>query len=282
MADEILPPLETEDKMLSGLCYPFWMALPFFILASSKRQDPFLLFHALQGLAVGVVSTVGGTLGLLFLWVIFSSLPSTYTMTSSLIGVFLVMGTLAVGGMAFLLSIFLGWQASTGRFLRLPALGDWCEAKMAQILDLSSAQLLQMARDRELAPDEKVVVLAPVSTPEQLQADMDRWAQVASQNTWWGSNQESKAPEPPVDRPVAPPSRLPTQAAASEVKPWRPNPTPQHPTPTPPRRVESEVKPWRPASAESAPKAKPVSFPSVSRTKEEPQEPKKWWKPKDP
>lgn len=271
--DDILPPLSSEDKMLAGLCYPFWGVVPFFVLASSKREDPFLLFHSMQGLALGLLTTLVSVVGTLFLWITFSSLPTSYLMTSGLIGVFLVFAALAFGAFSFALSIFFGWQASSGRFLRMLGVGDLCEARMASMLGLTAVQLRRLAVDRELIPDEKVTVLQAVSTPEQLQAEMDRWAQpAATAQSWWGAGAQATAPVQP------PPVQPKVQAAAEpvaqpEVRAWKPAQATAQET-------RQEVKPWRPAPAQATPQAKPVSFPSVSR--KEPEEPKKkWWTPKE-
>lgn len=292
--DDILPPLTSEDKMLSGTCYPFWMIVPFFVLASSKRNDPFLAFHALQGLAVGVVSSLLSVAGLLIVWVIFSSLPTSYIMTSGLIGVVLLIGAMAFGAISFGLSIFLGWQASSGRFLRMAGIGDWCEAKMASLLGLTAKQLRQIAVDRELVPEEKVTIIAPVSTPEQLSAEMDRWAQ---QPNWWGSSAPAAPLHTPeaASTPVSPPPPPPPAPPAREATPWRP-PVAEAPTarsmpteaPHRPSNLEApetkthtpEVKPWRPASATPQPQTKPVSFPSVKKREAE-EKPQKWWAPEN-
>lgn len=289
--DDILPPLSTEDKMLAGLCYPFWMCIPFFVLASSKREDPFLLFHSMQGLALGLLSSLVSILGVLFLWITFSSLPTSWMMTSGLVGVVLVLAALGFGALCFGMSIFFGWQASSGKFLRAIGVGDLCEAKMASMLNLSAAQLRALAVDRELVPDEKVVVLQAVSTPEQMQAEMDRWAQpAATAESWWGAKAAPEQVRPAVQQPMDTPVRQPAQpvrpAAQTqpqqrpvqpEVRAWKPasaNPTP---APAPPEK--GEVKPWRPQPAQPTPQAKPVSFPSVSREPEP--EKKKWWAPKE-
>lgn len=298
--DDILPPLSSEDKMMAGSCYPFWPVIPVFVLLSSKRQDPFLAFHAVQALAVGVMTSILSVVGLFLLWVSYSSLPTSWMITSGAIGAVLMLAALAFGGFCFLAQIFLGWQASSGRFLRIAGLGDLCEARMASLLGLTAAQLRQLAVDRELMPDEKITVLAPVSTPEQMQAEMDRWAQPAAQaQTWWGkSNSQPQAqvqaeaaevnwqPEPEPVRPPQPvrqpaPPQRPAAATQPEVKPWRPAAASQPPAPPQPpaRPASGEVKPWRPAPAQQTPAARPVSFPSVAR--EAPEEKKKWWAPKE-
>lgn len=290
--DDILPPLSSEDKMMAGSCYPLWPVVPAFVLLSSKRQDPFLAFHAVQALAVGLTTSVLSVVGLFLLWISYSSLPTSWMMTSGAIGVVLMLAALAFGAFCFLAQIFLGWQASSGRFLRVAGLGDLCEARMASLLGLSALQLRQLAVDRELVPDEKITVLAPVATPEQMQAEMDRWAQPAAQaQTWWGKGQaqvpaqvQAQATEvdwQPEPEPVrqAPPPQRPAAVQQPEVKPWRPAAAQTPPTPPQPAARPGEVKPWRPAQAQQTPAARPVSFPSVSR--EAPEEKKKWWTPKE-
>lgn len=281
--------------MLAGLCYPFWMCVPFFVLASSKREDPFLLFHAMQGLALGLLSCLVSILGILFLWLAFSSLPTSYIMASGLIGVVLVMAALGFGALCFGIAIFFGWQASSGRFLRAIGVGDLCEAKMASMLNLTAAQLRALAVDRELVPEDKVVVLQAVSTPEQLAAEMERWAQPpAVAESWWGAKNPQAAtpapaqpqrpveirpqPAPPEARPAATAQPVRPPAATQpqpEVRAWKPASASVAPPPPP---EKGEVKPWRPQPAQATPQAKPVSFPSVSR-EEEPK--KKWWAPKE-
>lgn len=225
LADEVLPPLTTEDKMLSGLCYPFWMAVPWFVLASPKREDPFLCFHALQGLALGVAGTVLTLVSLPFLWLMFNSLPTTYTMTAGFLGVFILAAALAWMGVSFAVLIFMGWQASSGRFLRFPALGEWCEARVGKLLDVDAERLHQLAVDRELEPEEKVTVIAAIHTPEQLAAEVDQWAKPLPAS-WWGGDSaaadparaplaQTQAVEPP--RTAGEPSRVQfPQAAPAE------------------------------------------------------------------
>ena len=280
--DDFLPPLTTEDKMLSGLCYPFWMFTPPFVLASSKREDPFLLFHALQGVALGVLSTLVTCFGMVAMWVAFSCLPTSSVYFGAL-GMMLLMGFLAFGGLLFGVSIFYGWQASSGRFTRIPGLGDLCEGRMALMLDLHPDQLRRLAVDRELVPEEKVTIIAPVSTPEQLAAEMDRWAQMppgvaplpqapstptptpaaGKSANWWGSKEARPATPPP------PAQQRP--AAVNEARPWKP--------PTAEKRSTPEVKPWQAPPA--TPQARPVSFPSVKRAEPAEEKPKKWWLPKE-
>lgn len=134
---DILPPLSEEDRMLSGLCYPFWPVVPPLVLLSSRRAEPFVHFHALQGLALGVLSTVGTVLLALAVWLTLMVLPGSSPAFSGIVG----LGIFGFGLFAlfFYLSFLLytAWRAASGRFLRLPFLGGWAEARMQAHLGLS-------------------------------------------------------------------------------------------------------------------------------------------------
>jgi uncharacterized membrane protein len=301
--DEVLPPLSSEDKMLSGVCYPFWMAVPWFVLFSPKREDPFLTFHAIQALVLGLLGTVVSVLALPLVWAILSSVNTNHTMAAGLLGMFFTFGALIWGGLLFGICIFMGWQASTGRFLRFPGVGEWCEQKMARILQVDAQRLREMAVDRELEVENRITVIQAIPTPEQFSAEMDRWA------TAQPVAQQPLVPPPPVEpaaEPVLPSPFAPRQRPAAELsRPRTHEPRPAdltRPRPGEPRpetikpQTEAEIRPWRPAAAEPArepevkpwrpattPQAKPVNFPAVSRPSQEQraEEKGKWWKPKD-
>jgi uncharacterized membrane protein len=301
LADEVLPPLTTEDKMLSGLCYPFWVAVPWFVLASPKREDPFLCFHALQGLALGVAGTILTVVSLPFLWLMFNSLPTTYTMTAGFLGVFILAAALAWMGVSFAVLIFMGWQASSGRFLRFPWLGEFCEARVGKLLDVDAERLHQLAVDRELEPEEKVTVIAAIHTPEQLQAEVDQWAKPLPAS-WWGGEQKTPAeaavpPSVPPRAAAAEPARVqfPQANPAPAAEPSRVQFPPAHPpTAAQPSRVQfpaaqaparpggappaaqrpaadGEARPWRPAAA--APPSPPAAPPRPAEPEVKPWRP---------
>lgn len=126
----ILPPYQENDRMLSGLAYPLW---PFFcplILLGFRREEPFVHFHALQALALGVLSLGAALLlflaSFLFLWL----LPSSFITFSGVAGLtlFITLGFVLFFWLSFI--IYLAWQASSGQFLRLPFVGKWAEEKM--------------------------------------------------------------------------------------------------------------------------------------------------------
>lgn len=129
---EILPPISDEDKMLSGLSYPLWPIAPPFVLLSSKRRDPFLQFHALQGLGYGVAASFLTVLLSMGIWVLFQILPSGSTFVAGFLGIAIFCAGLAAFLVLFLSSLFLGWRASAGEMIRLPVIGEWAEARVVQ------------------------------------------------------------------------------------------------------------------------------------------------------
>ena len=135
---EILPPLSEEDRMLAGLGYPFWPVVPPLVLLSSRREEPFVHFHALQALALGLVSTGGGLLLALFTWLVLKVLPGSSPTFSGVVG----LGVFAFGFFSVLFYFgflfFTAWRAAAGRFLRLPFLGAWAEARMQARLGLTA------------------------------------------------------------------------------------------------------------------------------------------------
>jgi uncharacterized membrane protein len=116
--------------MLAGLPYVVWPIGSLFILASRKKEDAFLHYHAVQGLLAGGIM-VAFVLGLLLtLFVGFRVMPGS----ASYLPAFFGLGTLFVGGGVtlgvFLTAVFLGWRATEGEMIRIPFLGDYAEEKM--------------------------------------------------------------------------------------------------------------------------------------------------------
>lgn len=135
---DILPPLSEEDRMISGLCYPFWLLVPPLVLLGSRREEPFVHFHALQSLALGAVSTVGTFLLVGLVWAVMVILPGSNPMVSGVVGVsvFILGFFLLFFYLTFL--FYTAWRAASGRFLRLPFLGGWAEARMQAALGLTA------------------------------------------------------------------------------------------------------------------------------------------------
>lgn len=134
---DVLPPLSEEDRMLSGLCYPFWPVVSPLVLFGSRREEPFVHFHALQAVALGLASLAGAAAMALGLWVVFQVLPGTAPTFSGLVGVGAFVGGLFVSLFYLSFLFYTAWRASAGQFLRLPFLGRWAEARMRQNLGLT-------------------------------------------------------------------------------------------------------------------------------------------------
>ncbi len=150
--------------MLSGLVYPAWFVAPFFVLASPKREDPFLHFHALQSILFGVFSTVAAFVLMIAIWVLMRVLPSSGGTISAFVGVAVFMGGMLGALMIFTMQLFLGWRATSGQFLRLPVLGDLAEARMAESLQLDYTTLKLIdppVRPEEVEDPVKVVFRQP-------------------------------------------------------------------------------------------------------------------------
>jgi len=133
---EILPPLSEEDRMLSGLCYPFWPVIPAMVLLGARRDEPFVHFHALQALALGLLSTGGSVVLVLGVWLTLKVLPGGSPTFSGVVG--LGVFSAAFFGLAFYVSfvLYTAWRAGDGRFLRLPFVGAWAESRMQANLGL--------------------------------------------------------------------------------------------------------------------------------------------------
>ena len=123
--------------MISGLCYPLWPIVPPMVLLGARRQEPFVHFHALQGLALGVLSVAGAGLLVGLMWLILQVLPGGSPAFSGVIGLMVFSGGFLVLGFYLSFLLYTAWRASAGRFLRLPFLGSWAEGRMQANLDLS-------------------------------------------------------------------------------------------------------------------------------------------------
>lgn len=137
--------------MLAGLPYVVWPVGSVFILASRKKDDPFLHYHAVQGGLFGAVLLAVCLLGFLALAITFRLLPGSYYVAGML-----GMGTLLGGGFAamtiFFTAIFLGWRATEGEMLRLPFLGDFAEQKMLDHTGMTRREFLKVLEEAFIEP----------------------------------------------------------------------------------------------------------------------------------
>lgn len=231
--------------MLAGLPYVVWPIGSFFILASRKKEEPFLCYHAIQALLSGAIMCllVLGVTVLLFLG--FRVLPGSASYAPAVIS----LGTLGVGAVTlvslFLSALFLGWRATEGEMLRLPFLGDFAEQKMLDQTGMTRRQFEQIRdeADQQVEVEEEIPFpeVQPESysrTPQPERAidrlEAARQARAAAQQQQQRESETTRPVARPEPRPQQPPAR-PSPAAQR-----RPQMPPQQPT-RPAQPVVKEV-----------------------------------------
>ncbi len=144
--------------MLAGLTYPFWFIVVPFVMFSSRREEPFVQFHARQSLWLGINSILATVVGAFLVWAFMAVMPSGSA--SGLMG----LGAFAALWVAFLfmffLFFFLGYRASTGEFYRLPFLGNGALQRTMDDLGLTTSDL----EVSSLGPVARPVTPAPVAS----------------------------------------------------------------------------------------------------------------------
>ncbi|MBQ7528343.1 DUF4870 domain-containing protein [bacterium] len=136
MAD-ILPPYTEDERMLAGLVYPLWPLVCPFIYFGLHKDEPFIHFHALQALAVGVISIVGSLALTLIAYIFLWMLPTSFVTLSGFMGIGLFSLVTFIFFLWFMFVLYVAWRASAGEFLRLPFLGKWAEEKMQDNLGIT-------------------------------------------------------------------------------------------------------------------------------------------------
>ena len=194
--------------MLAGLSYPLWPIAPLFVLKSSKRQDPYLVYHAYQGLAWGVLSTIGLGVGLLILMVLFRLMPGSSTMVPGVLGLTVFFGGWVALIAVFMVALFLGWRASAGEMLELPYLGEWAEERMVATSGMSRTQFIQSLNAEGVEEAVAATQAAPSRRP------LDRGEPAAARPT--GGPPLGQTP------PTAPPAS--PEPAAAPTRDWSPRP----------------------------------------------------------
>ena len=149
--------------MLAGLPYVVWPVGSLFILASRKRDDPYLHYHAVQGGLFGALVLLACFICFVGLAITFRLLPGSYYV-SGLLG----MGTLFGGGVVamtiFFTAIFLGWRATEGEMLRLPFLGDFAEGKMLDHTGMTRRDFEKMLEESFIEPPKEEFEPIPFPT----------------------------------------------------------------------------------------------------------------------
>jgi uncharacterized membrane protein len=119
--ESLLPPILEEDRMLSGLSYLAWFLVPPIILLSDKKNEPYVRFHALQGLFTGLAVSLASLVMLIFAW-LFSLILARAEMAGGVIYV-IIISVIAFLHLVLLgLVAFFAWRAHNGRYFRLPIL----------------------------------------------------------------------------------------------------------------------------------------------------------------
>ncbi len=139
---KLLPPIESQDTMLSALSYPLGFFVSPFLLFSKKKEDSFVRFHAIQGLIVNIVVTVIILIGLGFLFLMAKTSPTatqiaTYDpdphnsgyMNNGCAFMFVWGGYFLLVFMLFLAEILCASRVWTGEDLRLPFISSFIEQK---------------------------------------------------------------------------------------------------------------------------------------------------------
>ncbi len=138
MAD-LLPPVQEDDKMLSGAVYPLWPFMVPIVLYGPRREEAFVNFHARQALALGVISSGSAIVLFLLTWLIMFLLPGSFVTVSGFLGLG-IFGAIIFGLFMYLMIIlYIAWRAASGAFFRLPFIGRWAEAKMQADLGITDS-----------------------------------------------------------------------------------------------------------------------------------------------
>jgi uncharacterized membrane protein len=158
--EQLIPPLTEDEKMIAGSCYLLWPVVSPWVLLSQKKDNPFLLFHALQSIYLGGVTTVVSIISMLLMYLIFfnrnvsniaQETPNIERQLSCGVVSIMVFTIFLLGlsGIIFFL-MWMGGKASAGKVLKLPIIGQI--AYEITVSKLTSAQLEQMdyyVRDSE-------------------------------------------------------------------------------------------------------------------------------------
>nr|MCR5662452.1 DUF4870 domain-containing protein [bacterium] len=138
MAD-LLPPVQEDDKMLSGAVYPLWPFMVPIVLYGPRREEAFVNFHARQALALGVLSLGSAIVLFLLTWLVMFLLPGKFVTVSGFMGLGLFAIVIFCLFMYLMTVLYIAWRAASGAFFRLPFIGRWAEAKMQADLGITDS-----------------------------------------------------------------------------------------------------------------------------------------------
>ena len=132
----LLPPINEEDWMWCGLCYPFWFIFSPWTLKTDKKKELFVYFHALQGLHFGIFTSVTTLLAFLIAYLVFFrpnierlSITTGEQLNSRLmcgtIGVVVLLGSMLFLTIILFMTLYYGWRAASGKMFRIPFIGKY-------------------------------------------------------------------------------------------------------------------------------------------------------------
>lgn len=151
--------------MLAGLPYVLWPVGSVFILATRKKDDPFLHYHAIQGLIWGGVALALSLASFLGLALLFRVMPGSSTYLPGMLGMGFLFGGMVIAMIVFFTALFLAWRATAGEMLRLPFAGDYAEQRMLDHTGMTRRDFMKMLEASFVEP--KFDEPEPIPFPEE-------------------------------------------------------------------------------------------------------------------
>lgn len=152
--------------MLAGLPYVLWPVGSVFILATRKKDDPFLHYHAVQGLIWGAVALALSVAGFIALALMFRVMPGSSTYLPGMLGMVLLFGGAVIALIVFFTALFLAWRATAGEMLSLPFAGSYAEERMLDHTGMTRREFMRMLEESFIEP--KFDEPEPIPFPEQV------------------------------------------------------------------------------------------------------------------
>lgn len=172
----ILPPINEEDWMWSGLCYPFWFIFSPWTLKTKKKDDLFIWFHALQGLHFGFFTSTLTLISTLIVYFVFFrpnmeqlALTTGDQMRSRLtcggFAVIVMLGFLLMLAFILFITLYYGWRAANGKMFKIPFIGK-------RAWEIVYAKKDEVESEYYQSPLGRMELQARQRTPQSLDADI--------------------------------------------------------------------------------------------------------------
>ncbi len=168
----ILPPINEEDWMWSGLCYPFWFIFSPWTLKTKKKDDLFLYFHALQGLHFGILTSIITLISTLIVYFGFfrpnmeqiavtTGDQMNSRLTCGAFAVIVMLGFLFFMAFILFITLYYGWRAASGKMFKIPFIGNRAWATVYEKKEEVESEYYQ-------SPLGRMELMAKQRTAEQL------------------------------------------------------------------------------------------------------------------